>query len=113
MGIIPTFGVMVPMAASGTMQATWGTIWGALRTFPFLTKFLIIIGTCLVLWALIQMIMAKIRNRPMDTKALVWSLVIGTFLVFPNEIISLFLGIFDGAIEMIKKLILAIPKIGA
>lgn len=111
MGLTPTFGVMMPMAASGSMANAFTLMWAQLKTFPFLVNFLMIIGTCLILFALIKMVMAKMRNRPMDTKELVWALVIGTFLVFPYEIINLLLGIADGFIAMFKKLLLQIPNI--
>lgn len=107
MGFIP-MAVMVPM--NNNLVSSWATIWKALGTFPFLTKALAFMGACLVVWALIKMIMAKVRNRPMDAKMLVWAIIIGAFLLFPNEIIKAMLGIADGAITAVKSLLTSLFK---
>lgn len=102
MGFIP-MAVMVPM--NNNLVSSWTTIWNALSNFSFLTKALAFLGACLVVWALIKMIAAKVRNRPMDTKMLVWAIVIGAFLLFPNDIIKAILGIADSAITAVRSLL--------
>jgi len=113
MGITPFAAVMIPMAAakgSSTLASSWSVLWGSINSFKFLTTLLVMIGMVLVVWAIVKMIMAKIRNRPMDGKQLVWAVLIGAFLIFPNEIITAILNVADSAIGVVKDLLTKVFK---